>query len=45
MLKVADPCPRVLFTSDGRMKWEMNKWFRAPSVVMQVLYQTVVVKK
>lgn len=35
----------VLFTSDGKMEREMDRWFGVASVVIKVLYGTTVVKK
>ncbi|KAK7884420.1 hypothetical protein WMY93_027543 [Mugilogobius chulae] len=35
----------VLFTSEGKMEHEIDRWIGAASAVMQSLYQTVVVKK
>ena len=34
----------VFFTSRGRMQWEIDKWIRAVSVVMHILYWSVVLK-
>lgn len=36
---------RVLFTSKGKMEWEMDRRIGALSTVMQALYQTVVAKR
>ena len=35
----------VLFTSEGKMEWEMDRQFGAASAVMRALYRTVVVKR
>lgn len=34
----------ILFVSDGKMEHEMDRWIGASSAVMQVLFQTVMVK-
>ncbi len=36
---------RVLFTSEGKMEHEMDRWIGAASAVMQALYRTIVVKR
>ena len=35
----------VLFTSEGKMEREMDRWIGAASAVMRALYRSVVVKK
>ena len=35
----------ILFTSEGKMEHEVDRRIGAASAVMQVLYQTIVVKK
>ena len=36
---------RVLFTSEGRMEWEINRQIGAASAVMRALHRSVVVKR
>ena len=36
---------RVLFTSEGKMELEIDRWIGAASAVMRALYQSVVVKE
>ncbi|KAL1252568.1 hypothetical protein QQF64_017261 [Cirrhinus molitorella] len=35
----------VLFTSEGRMEHEIDRWIGAAAAVMQLMYRSVVVKK
>ena len=35
----------VLFTSEGRMEWDINRWISAASAVMHNLYRFAVVKR
>ena len=35
----------ILFTSEGRMEWEIDRWIRAASAVMRTLNQSVAVKR
>lgn len=35
----------ILFTSEGKMEHEIDRWIGAASAVMQALYKTVMVKK
>jgi len=36
---------RVLFTSEGKMEREMDRWIGAASAVMRALYRSIVVKR
>ncbi len=35
----------VLFTSEGRMEWEIDRWIGEASAVMWSMYRSVMMKK